>query len=86
MVDLVVQLEASIGHVCQKQLRWNYCLVEDGDIISIDIPNYKLELLVDDETLARRKLGIKEPTITTGYLGRYTKLVSDASKGAVYKD
>lgn len=80
---------ASIGHVCPEAAQGGIIgLVEDGDIISIDIPNYKLELLVDDETLAKRRESwvCKEPTITTGYLGRYAKLVSDASKGAVYKD
>ncbi|MDC7243553.1 MAG: dihydroxy-acid dehydratase [Sphaerochaetaceae bacterium] len=80
---------ASIGHVCPEAAQGGVIgLVEDGDIISIDIPNYKLELLVDDKTLAKRRESwvCKEPTITNGYLGRYAKLVSDASKGAVYKE
>ena len=80
---------ASIGHVCPEAAQGGpIALVEEGDIISIDIPNYKLEMLVDEETLKKRRdnLVIKEPTIKNGYLGRYAKLVSDASKGAVYKE
>ena len=80
---------ASIGHVCPEAAQGGIIgLVEEGDIISIDIPNYKLELLVDDETLNKRRESwvMKEPTIKSGYLARYAKLVSDASKGAVYKE
>jgi dihydroxy-acid dehydratase len=80
---------ASIGHVCPEAAQGGLIgLVEEGDIISIDIPNFKLELLVDEKTLAKRRESwvCKEPSITSGYLGRYAKLVSDASKGAVYKE
>lgn len=80
---------ASIGHVCPEAAQGGVIgLVEEGDIISIDIPNYKLELLVDDETLNKRRGSwkMKEPSIKSGYLARYAKLVSDASKGAVYKE
>ncbi|MDU3350948.1 MAG: dihydroxy-acid dehydratase, partial [Clostridium sp.] len=63
----------------------NIALVEEGDTISIDIPNGKLELLVDEEVLARRRKNLKilEPKVKEGYLARYAKLVSSASKGAI---
>ncbi len=60
-------------------------MIEDGDIISIDIPNRKLELEVSDEELAKRRANwVKpEPKIKTGYLARYAKLTTSASKGAI---
>ena len=79
---------ASIGHVSPEAAEGGViALVEDGDIISIDINNGKLDLLVSDEILEeRRKNLIKvEPKIKEGYLARYAKLVSSASTGAVYK-
>jgi dihydroxy-acid dehydratase len=59
--------------------------VEEGDIISINIPEYKLELKVSDEELARRKAAWvpRKPNITTGYLVRYAKLVTSANRGAI---
>jgi len=60
-------------------------LIEDGDIISIDIPNRSLRLEVSDDELARRKAAWKQPKpkIKTGYLARYAKLTTSASTGAV---
>ena len=60
-------------------------ILRDGDIISIDIPAGKLELKVDEATLAkRREAGVcPPPNVTKGYLARYAKLVSSANKGAV---
>ena len=60
-------------------------LVEEGDLISINIPQHTIQLLVDDDTLARRKAkwGCPEPKIKTGYLARYAKMVSSADKGAI---
>ena len=62
-------------------------LIEDGDIISIDIPNRKLELEVSDEELNRRRENWKqpEPKIKTGYLARYARMTTSASTGAVVK-
>ena len=62
-------------------------LIEDGDIISIDIPNRKLELEVSDEELKKRRENwvCPEPKIKTGYLSRYAKLTTSASTGAVVK-
>ena len=77
---------ACIGHISPEAMEGGpIALIEDGDIISIDIPNRKLELEVSDEELARRKAAWKkpEPKIKTGYLSRYAKLTTSASKGAV---
>ena len=79
---------ASIGHVSPEAAEGGVIgLVEDGDIISIDIPNGKLELLVAEDILEerRKKLVMPEPKIKEGYLARYAKLVSSASTGAIYK-
>lgn len=77
---------ASIGHVSPEAAEGGIiALVEDGDVISIDIPNRKLELEVSDEILEvrRKKLNKFESKVKSGYLSRYSKLVSSASKGAV---
>ncbi|MCI6097628.1 MAG: dihydroxy-acid dehydratase [Selenomonadaceae bacterium] len=77
---------ACIGHVSPEAMAGGpIALIEDGDIIDIDIPNRKLELRVSDEELAKRKAAwVKpEPKIKTGYLSRYAKLTTSASKGAV---
>ncbi|MGM9539792.1 dihydroxy-acid dehydratase [Anaerovibrio sp.] len=77
---------ACIGHVSPEAMAGGpIALIEDGDIIDIDIPNRKLELRVSDEELARRRAAwVKpEPKIKTGYLSRYAKLTTSASKGAV---
>ena len=79
---------ASIGHVCPEAAEGGVIgLVEEGDIISIDIPNAKITLEVSDEELAKRRenYAAPKPNITHGWLGRYSKLVSSASKGAVMK-
>lgn len=77
---------ACIGHISPEAMEGGtIALIEDGDIISIDIPNRKLELEVSDEELAKRRAAwVKpEPKIKTGYLARYAKLTSSASTGAV---
>ena len=79
---------AAIGHVSPEAAEGGVIgLVEEGDIISIDIPNGKLELLVDDEVLEERRKNFKPlpPKVTEGYLARYAKLVSSASTGAILK-
>ena len=79
---------ASIGHVSPEAAEGGVIgLVENGDIISIDIPNGKLELLVAEDVLEERRknLVMPEPKIKEGYLARYAKLVSSASTGAIYK-
>ena len=77
---------ASIGHVCpEAAVGGPIALVEEGDRISINIPEHKLELLVDEEELAHRRAEWKprKPAVTTGYLARYAKMVTSARRGAV---
>lgn len=77
---------ACIGHISPEAMEGGtIALIHDGDIISIDIPNRKLELEVSDEELAKRRAEwVKpEPKIKTGYLARYAKLTTSASTGAV---
>ena len=77
---------ACIGHISPEAAENGPLgLVHEGDIIDIDIPNRKLELRVSDEELAKRKANwVKpEPKIKTGYLSRYAKLTTSASRGAV---
>ena len=77
---------ASIGHVSpEAAVGGPIALVEEGDIISIDIPAYKLELKVSDEELARRKAAWqpRQPKITEGYLARYAAMVTSGNRGAV---
>ena len=77
---------ASIGHVSPEAASGGTIgLVHEGDMISIDIPGRKIELLVSDEELAKRRAEwvCPEPKVKTGYLARYAKLVSSADKGAV---
>ena len=77
---------ASIGHVSPEAAEGGpIALVEEGDLIHINIPEHKLEVVVSDEELARRKAAWtpREPKVTTGYLKRYAKMVSSANKGAI---
>ena len=77
---------ASIGHVSPEAASGgNIGLVHDGDIISIDINNYSINLKVSDQELAKRRENWtpNEPRIKTGYLARYAKLVTSADKGAI---
>ncbi len=77
---------ASIGHVSpEAAVGGPIALVEEGDIISINIPENKLDVLVSDEVMAERRARWqpKEPEITTGYLSRYRELVTSGNRGAV---
>ncbi len=77
---------ASIGHVSPEAASGgNIGLVEEGDIISIDIPNHTISVALSDEELASRraKWVCPEPKIKTGYLARYAKMVSSADRGAI---
>ncbi len=77
---------ASIGHVSpEAAVGGPIALVEEGDIISINIPNLTLQLKVSDEELAKRreKWQPREPQVTTGYLSRYRELVTSGNRGAV---
>lgn len=80
---------ASIGHVSPEAAEGGLiALVQDGDKILIDIPNRKLELLVADEEITRRRQNWRyEPKkVSSPFLRRYSKQVSSASTGAMYKD
>ena len=77
---------AAIGHVCPEAAQGGpIALIEDGDLISIDIPTNTITLKVDEATLAARKAAwvCPEPKVKTGYLARYAKQVTSAARGAV---
>ncbi len=77
---------ASIGHVSPEAVSGGtIAYVKDGDIISINIPAYKIELKVSDEELAKRRteMPLKRKENISGYLKRYAATVSSADKGAV---
>ena len=77
---------ACIGHVSpEAAVGGNIALVEEGDIISIDIDNYSINVLVSDEEMAKRRAKLKprKPRITTGYLARYTAMVTSGNRGAI---
>lgn len=77
---------ASIGHVSPEAAAGGLlAYVQDGDQISIDIPNHKIELLVGEDEIARRKTSIvpQPPKKVTGYLKRYRAMVSSANYGAI---
>ena len=79
---------ASIGHVSPEAADGGpIAFVEEGDIISINIPEMKLDVKVSDEEMAARKAKWqpREPKVTTGYLARYKELVTSGAKGAVMK-
>ncbi len=77
---------ASIGHVSpEAAVGGPIALVEEGDIISINIPEMKLDIKVSDEEMAARKAKWqpREPKVTTGYLSRYRELVTSGNRGAI---
>ena len=78
----------SIGHVSPEAAAGGVIgLLKDGDIISIDINNNKLEVKLSDEELEERRKNFKplEAKVKEGYLARYAKLVSSAAEGAILK-
>jgi dihydroxy-acid dehydratase len=79
---------SAIGHVSPEAAsRGPIAIIREGDIISIDIPNYKLNLELSDKEISKRlsKLPEFESKIKTGYLKRYVQHVTSASTGAVFK-
>ena len=77
---------AAIGHISpEAAVGGPIALIEEGDEILVDIPNKKLELLVDDAVLAKRREAWKphEPRVKNGYLARYSRMVSSGSLGAI---
>lgn len=80
---------AAIGHVSPEAAEGGpIALLRDGDIISIDIPQRKIDVLLSEEELEkrRREWQPREPKVKTGYLRRYAKQVSSAGKGAVFHE
>ncbi len=77
---------ASIGHISPEAAEGGLIgLIEEGDLISIDIENGKLELLVSEEEIAKRKAAwvCPAPKVTKGYLAKYAGRVTSASTGAI---
>ncbi len=77
---------AAIGHISPEAAEGGTIgLVEEGDIISIDIPERRLELKVAPEELERRRQAWKapEPRIREGYMARYARMVSSGARGAI---
>ena len=78
---------AAIGHLSPEAAAMGpIAALKDGDIIAIDIPNYKLEVELTDEEIKRRlaQLPAFEPKVSSGYLKYYTEKVCSASTGAVF--
>jgi dihydroxy-acid dehydratase len=79
---------ASIGHISPEAMEGGpIALVKEGDMIDIDIPGCRVDLRVDEAELARRRAEWvrPEPRVTSGYLNRYSRLVTSANTGAVLK-
>lgn len=80
---------ASIGHVSPEAASGGLIgLVEEGDLIEIDIPGCRLQLLVDEPIIEERRALWKEPEarIKSGYMKRYAQMVQSASTGAIFKE
>ena len=79
---------AAIGHISPEAMQKGpIAIVQDGDLISIDIPAKKLTLNVSDQEIEERlsKWSPRQPKITHGYMARYARMVSSASEGAIVK-
>jgi dihydroxy-acid dehydratase len=77
---------ASIGHVSPEAAAGGAIgLIEEGDVIEINIPEAKINVLVSEEELAKRKEAYvpHEPKVKTGWIARYARLVTSGNKGAV---
>ncbi|HUH08386.1 MAG TPA: dihydroxy-acid dehydratase [Egibacteraceae bacterium] len=75
-----------VGHVAPEAVDGGpIALVRDGDEIMLDVASRRIDLLVDDDELARRRANLKhpEPRYTSGVLAKYAKLVSGAEHGAI---
>ena len=75
-----------VGHISPEAMAGGtIALIEEGDKISINIPERKIDLLISDGEIKKRREAWKapEPKIKKGYLARYQKLVTSANTGAV---
>jgi dihydroxy-acid dehydratase len=78
---------AAIGHVSPEAASGGpIAALRDGDMINIDIANYRLDVELSETELAGRLAGLApfEPKVKTGYLSRYIEKVTSASRGAVF--
>lgn len=79
---------ASIGHISPEAMEGGpIAVVNEGDLISINIPEGRLDIMISQQELKERleKWKAPEPKVKHGYLGRYARLVTSASTGAVLK-
>ncbi len=79
---------AAIGHISPEAMQGGpIAIIQEGDLISIDIPGKNITLKVSEEEIQNRlsKWSPPEPKITHGYMARYARMVSSASDGAVFK-
>jgi dihydroxy-acid dehydratase len=79
---------AAVGHISPEAAEGGpISLVKEGDMISINIPEHRIDLLVDDAVLEERKKDVVIPdrNLKPGYLKRYASLVTSANTGAVFK-
>jgi dihydroxy-acid dehydratase len=77
---------ASIGHISPEAMQKGpICIVQDGDPISIDIPNKTITLKIAEQEIEERlsRWSSPEPKITHGYMARYSRMVSSAAEGAI---
>lgn len=80
---------AAIGHVSPEAARRGpIAALKDGDVIRIDIPNYRLDVALSSEEITQRLASLAdfEPKVKTGYLRRYAENVGSASAGAVFSE
>ncbi len=79
---------AAIGHISPEAASGgNIAYVKEGDMISINIPEYRLDLLISDGELENRRkaMALRSKKDFGGYIGRYMRYVSSAETGAVVK-
>jgi dihydroxy-acid dehydratase len=79
---------AAIGHISPEAMQGGpIAIIQEGDMISIDIPEKNITLKVSEEEIQNRlsKWSPPEPKITHGYMARYARMVSSASDGAIFK-
>jgi dihydroxy-acid dehydratase len=79
---------AAIGHVSPEAASGGaIAVIQEGDIISIDIPNYRLNVEISQDEIEKRMKSVKPwyPSVQGGFLKRYAEIVSSSSTGAVYK-
>jgi dihydroxy-acid dehydratase len=77
-----------VGHISPEAAEGGpLAIVQNGDLITIDIPGRKLHLHVSDEEIARRLASWKrpEPKFKKGYLALYSRLAESADKGAIIR-